>query len=566
MFFPPAGTKPNSWVSERTNDVKATLETLGKTKLEDLEKMVLLFKNGNIAHSYVKLPSMEWVLGLKKAMANTSGDARKRLVIRWTYSQTPDICSWAGSNALVGQILEKVQKGRSADDIKKLYENMMKTYRQSQAAPTETAFDAHTKIVRSENLFPSLKRRVAFLEDITDTLFVNTTPQAQTQGALSDEEEIMGRVKLKQKKDTTRSDFEINAGTMTMTDFIEKILPTAKSVQILVPEYAGYNVALTAPVDPKCVKLLFTPGQISHFFSTGGAFGSMRERVEAAGGNYQNAAIRSTIMWGSINDLDNFARFSPKGVHPESGSLIYYGNPNDGYLKLDVDANRYLGSATNKPVENIVAQPGFDRSGVYSFFLKGYRAWNKKENNDSTPDTVIHELKVGDQFFHKEFKYSVDSYAEAQSLQVRMCTIEYQRGKPVETPPGYNVGAYVATKIWGQKPNTWVDVAKICYSPNLWGDCNNMAAGRQVFFLVEGCELPTQFEGNLGFLNTHIDARWNEIRRSLAGFARDNPVKVDPSLPSACGYGFSFETEGEVTELRVTTQSGVVQMMRITKF
>lgn len=93
----------------------------------------------------------------------------------------------------------------------------------------------------------------------------------------------------------------------------------------------------------------------------------IKQRLDAAGGEYRNCYLRATLLWNDFNDLDIHC-LTPSGEH------IYYGSKHAGCGGfLDVDRNAG-GRETRKPVENIRWKIGESKpqAGEYKFWVNNY--------------------------------------------------------------------------------------------------------------------------------------------------------------------------------------------------
>jgi hypothetical protein len=115
----------------------------------------------------------------------------------------------------------------------------------------------------------------------------------------------------------------------------------------------------------------------------------IRQRVTAAGGLYDNVAVRASLLWNNRNDLDLH-------VIPPSGEEIYYGHKKSacgGWL--DVDMN--VSGDTTKPVENVRWAKGQAPKGRYKVFVQNFKF---HEGHTPTPFKV--EIEVGGEVRHFE--------------------------------------------------------------------------------------------------------------------------------------------------------------------
>ncbi len=108
---------------------------------------------------------------------------------------------------------------------------------------------------------------------------------------------------------------------------------------------------------------------VAHYDSTredraAGVDKDFKERVEAAGGQYEDVDIRASLIWQNRNDLDLHV------VTPD-GEKIYHGNKIASCGgELDVDRN--VSGETTEPVENVRWATGLAKKGNYRVFVRNY--------------------------------------------------------------------------------------------------------------------------------------------------------------------------------------------------
>ncbi|MCB1193002.1 MAG: hypothetical protein KDK90_21330 [Leptospiraceae bacterium] len=116
----------------------------------------------------------------------------------------------------------------------------------------------------------------------------------------------------------------------------------------------------------------------------------IKQRVEAAGGQYKNVDIRASLIWNNRNDLD---------VHiiPPSGEEIYYAHKQSacgGWLDVDMNVR----GETTKPVENIRWARGKAPKGHYKVFVQNYAF----HENKHSPTSFRVEVEVAGEIKHFE--------------------------------------------------------------------------------------------------------------------------------------------------------------------
>lgn len=106
----------------------------------------------------------------------------------------------------------------------------------------------------------------------------------------------------------------------------------------------------------------------------------IKQRVEAAGGQYENVDVRASLIWNNTNDLDLH-------VITPSGQRIFYQNKRSscgGWLDVDMNVR----GETTKPVENVRWEKGKAPKGTYEVRVQNFRF--HESNMKPTP----YELEV----------------------------------------------------------------------------------------------------------------------------------------------------------------------------
>lgn len=115
----------------------------------------------------------------------------------------------------------------------------------------------------------------------------------------------------------------------------------------------------------------------------------IKQRVEAAGGQYQNVDIRASLIWNNRNDLDLH-------VIPPSGEEIFYGHKQSacgGWLDVDMNVR----GESDKPVENVRWTKGTAPAGRYKVFVQNYAYHSSRKE---TPLEFRVEVEVNGEINH----------------------------------------------------------------------------------------------------------------------------------------------------------------------
>jgi len=248
---------------------------------------------------------------------------------------------------------------------------------------------------------------------------------------------------------------------ISIADFLEKVVPTAKDIKVLVErQHLGNFVTLTGAVDEDANNLMKWDNSFAWSY-TGGLADSIREKVKAAGGRV-DGWMRASLAWYNFDDLD--LHFKSNKEH------VYYVNKRGTSAWLDVDMNAGSGK-TREPVENIT----FDRQlppGSYEITVNQF---NQRETSKPGYDLEIevngetHSFGAAKSprqngFDHIKFKVLADGQ------------VTFDGGTLSKSSSG-------VTK-WGVKTGQFVRARAITLSPNHW---SKPVGNKHFMFLIEGC-------------------------------------------------------------------------------
>lgn len=180
-------------------------------------------------------------------------------------------------------------------------------YKRPTSVVTKSMIEAAQKKVKELGIEKSLSRDYAKLDDITvnNVLFVNRD--------LSEQVGIFDKLKenivINPKKFSKVEEIGIE-------DFISKVLPTAKSVQVLVEQKHEPNLVTLTKSKYEDAPNIFKWNNNFAWAYNGNLADSIKEKVKKAGGNV-NGVLRCSLHWFNYDDLDIHV-VEPHGAH------IYY--------------------------------------------------------------------------------------------------------------------------------------------------------------------------------------------------------------------------------------------------
>ena len=304
---------------------------------------------------------------------------------------------------------------------------------------------------------------------------------------------------------------------VTIEDFISKILPKSKSIEVLVENSHLPNfVSLLTSCEKETPSLFKWDNNFSWSY-TGGITDSIKERVKQAGGKV-DGELRISLSWFNHDDLDLHV------VQP-NGSLIYYG---DKQNKLDLDMNAGSGK-TNEPVENIIFSSN-PLEGKYIVKVNNFQ--NRVSHNKG----YAVQIECRGQVYDFEFSKSPNDRATD-------VVVEFYYSKTNGVSFAYEVKSQVVSKDkWGIKTNQFVKVKKFMLSPNHW---SSATGNKHYMFFLENC---ISDETARPFFNEFLKNEFDENRKVFE--IMGSKIKVEQTKNQLSGIAFS-ETQKNNLLVRV---------------
>lgn len=418
-------------------------------------------------------------------------------------------------NTVIGTLAQDLSTTGDLEGSVKSFEAKVApaNYKRPTALVTPKMVESAMKTIRDLGLEESLERRMARISDVNvnNVLWVNNETKSQMKGGL--ENILMASAKTNVKAKETKAE------SIGIEDFMTKVLPGVSDMEILVKNtHQGHFMTLTAPVHEGATDLFKWDNGFAWSYE-GNVTDSIKEKVKRAGGNVTNAALRVSLAWSNLDDLDLHCH-APHGH-------IYYANK--GTI-LDVDMNAgYSGTKTRTPVENMSFKQRDLRNGVYRFMVNQY---SKRETTDVGFEL---EIEAAGQLHH--FRY-----APAVVGTIAAITIKVNNGVVTDITANDEklVGGSFSQEKWGITTEQFVKVKTLLNSPNYW---DGQAIGnKHWFFILEGCMNDSPARGIYNeFLKPELD-----VHRKVFELLGDK-TKCAPTTDQLSGLGFSSTTGTKVT-------------------
>jgi uncharacterized protein YfaP (DUF2135 family) len=414
----------------------------------------------------------------------------------------PAVCSIRNSS--IGTLLQALSEGTDLDAAVSAFERVVAptNYKRPTALVTPRMVDVARTRLEELGLTGALKRRQLDSRDLSaaDALFVYR-PTKKTNDVFDQlKENAIVHPKTLSKVDEVSID-----------EFLTGVLPTAKSVKVLVENRHLPNlVSLVGAVEEG--PTLFKWGNNFSWSYVGEVADSIKERVKAAGGDV-TGALRVSLSWSNFDDLDLHIKES-------GGYEIYYGNrnvtsPTGG--KLDVDMNAG-GGHTRTPVEN-VTWPRLPRYGTY---VVNVNQFNRREHTNTGFEI---EIEVEGELH----SFSLPTPSQGATTTVATITVA-QSGVTVSGSEGKPT-RYSSREAWGLKTGTFQPVSAVTLSPNHWGA---NVGNKHVFFLLKGCKADQRIRP---FYNEFLKEELSPDRKVFEILA--GKIDVEPREDELSGLGFS---------------------------
>jgi hypothetical protein len=368
------------------------------------------------------------------------------------------------------------------------------------------------KMLTDLGLISALDRRFANPNDlnIANAIYVDRTEQKT--GLFN---EVKDELAINSK---TLSKVE----TMTLTEFVEKVVPNSTSIELLLENKHEPNlVSLIAPVDPDAGLLFKWDNRYSWSYNNAVA-DSMKERVKEAGGKV-DGVLRFSIQWNedgkSIVDLDAHA-FEPNGTQIMYNTYRGLNSKTSMSGNLDVD----MRSPSHVGVENITwSDKRLMKHGVYRFFIRNF--------NGRPTKGFSAEIEFNGELY--SFGTDKDFRGDVQIAEVTYSKDGFSIKSLMDSTSTVN-----SKDVWGMSTNKFHKVKSIVLSPNFWGD--DKIGNLHTFFMLEKANNTGVVRG---FFNEFLKEDLNKHRKVFEALGAKSKVEYTPNQLS--GVGFSSTNKGE---------------------
>ena len=445
----------------------------------------------------------------------------------WEQSVKAGIAIGRIRNHSIGTLLVNVSEEMDLDTAVKKYEQIVApaNYKRPKAIYTKKMLEDAKKTITELGYMDSLQRRFANLDDITvnNILFSNRDAAKRIVGA----DDIFGEM----EKDVAVNSRKFSkVDEISATDFIDKVIPTAKEVEVFVENKHDKNFVSMIASCNKEAKTMFKWNNGLSWAYTGNITDSdMKQNVKAAGGNV-DGVLRFSIQWNESgkdnSDLDAHC------IEP-TGNEIYFGNcrkPEISKLggQLDIDITQPNTQMPGKAsVENIT---WLDKSrmkpGVYKFFVNQYAARGSKGFKA--------EVEFDGEIYSFEYNRPVSG-----NVQVAEVTMDNNGNFTIKEKLS-DSSTISSRNIWGVNTNQFVPVSVISYSPNYFDEQDGIGH-RHLFFFLKDC---VNTEEPNGYYNEFLKNELTEHKRVFEALGAK--CHVEDAEDQLSGIGFSMTKRAEL--------------------
>lgn len=430
-------------------------------------------------------------------------------------------------NTVIGTLVIDLSNGENEERAIKSFEQKVAptNYKRPTALVTEAMKKQAMATITELGLEDSLVRRLASPADVTinNVLWADGAVKATMKDGIAG---IMDTIITGGRGAT-----QAKVADISIADFLSTVLPTAKSIDMLVRNRHMTNfMAITTGSQPSSGDL-FKWGNPFAWTYTGNISDSIKERVKAAGGA-TDAVLRVSLAWHNGDDLDLHA-FEPKGHHIYFATRSCKSPVNKGMLDVDMNAGY---TVNNKdPVENIIWEAPTD--GEYRIDVNNYNLRDKSNFG--------YTLEVENNGQVQQFT-SAQSPSDSRTHNALILTVKDRVIVSIKTMKEITGGSFSQEK-WGIATETPVRVNMVMYSPNHWDD--HAVGNKHFMFILEGCKTDEPLRGILNeYLNPKLEAH-----RKVFEVLGDK-TKCQPTEQQLAGLGFS-NTKGDSVMVNVTADS-----------
>lgn len=233
-------------MAEKREDYRNMAAALHEWPMSVVSTAVKLLEAETLYQSEKVLGVARWLQNLLTERQSYSGRQQQDNLLWRAVATAPEgFCHPRSS--MVGTLLEDIASGMTFDTVKTRFDAKMHPlrYARPQAPPSSGNIAQAEKIVEKLGASGALQRRFATLDDL-ETLW---TPRAWTPRAVKASKGVFGNLKPKGKVADKRINLQVRSQPMTCTKFLRTVVPTAETIEVMVPLQAGNWTAYVTAAD-----------------------------------------------------------------------------------------------------------------------------------------------------------------------------------------------------------------------------------------------------------------------------------------------------------------------------
>lgn len=234
---------PFQLMAAKKEDFRMLNRALQKYSTTIADQALSLLQSDQLKRSELAVGIAKWFSELHQTLKNKRKVTRENLI--WAAVAAAPVGFCNVSSSLIGSLMDDLVSGYSFEVVAQRFANKTNStqYRRPSTAPGAQNIKRGEEIIEKLGYTRSLERRHARLEDLELLWQPRATPKAPaaSQGVFRD---VLARNSA--PASTRLVESTAPATRMTFARFAKNVLPTAESMQVLVPARAGFSALLTA--------------------------------------------------------------------------------------------------------------------------------------------------------------------------------------------------------------------------------------------------------------------------------------------------------------------------------
>jgi len=434
-------------------------------------------------------------------------------------------------NSAIGSLIINIQEGMELELAVTKYEQVVapSNYKRTSAIVTEGMKKQAVATIDELGLRDSLPRRHAELVDVSvnNVLFADASAQAVMQDSIDD---------LFDSTVSKSTEAPKKAVELTIEQFLEKVLPNSKSIELLLENKHTPNlVSLVAPVNPEAPNMLKWNNNFSWSYAGEMTDSDLTQRVQQAGGRV-DGVFRFTHSWNELEpnkSLMDLHVFMPGCTVPSSGGgpnvtgrRVGWNQRTDSASGGTQDVDYIDAAPTNYiPVENITF-PDINRMPKGTYTCKIHN-WSFRGSGGKGRAEIA--------FAGQKFEYVYPATKDHEWITIAEVTLKngeftINHKLPCSTPQKTE---------WNLNTKQYHRVSTIMLSPNHWD--GQTIGNKHYFFMLDGCSNPDPVRG---FYNEFLSEDLRPHRKVFEVLS--SKMKCTPAKEQLSGLGFSSTQRNEL--------------------